>query len=445
RAFLTATGCAACIVPANSAAIPNTHSHDRGVLMSRSRSETIRAALGHHRVVQPAAIDTGGKHRHRRRVPVVATVAHRSVATVVDHEYQVVHPDLFELRFRNRTRSLGRISDQHAPCKHTLDHHEVVVTVLVHQHNRRQMRLLQFLQRHDESIGFETQRRQESLDVQQRKSFLADLGPIAVREHRRERGLFTHRKAVLVSEQRGNRRGTATEIVFLVNRVAETFFLQRGDVQAVVAPRDPGELGASRPSKYGRHPQQPNKPQQAAFHGCICTFTTVAFWIRTLLPLFWITIGKPAALPNEPPPIQFIPVLTFSVDVLETLPVMAMRSLTLLPPLRLASTELSTPGPRPATAGVTVALSTGAAVVREGGTGFAAKAHSTHAIPTIADVDLQNFPNARISSILHVQRTRSIPTTHPASWGLRPTTRIPRPDSMTDGEVGLHSDALLDQ
>ena len=41
----------------------------------------------------------------------------------------------------------------------------------------------------------------------------------------------------------------------------------------------------------------------------------VAFWISTLLPLFWITIGNPIALPNASPPMELKPVATFSVVV----------------------------------------------------------------------------------------------------------------------------------
>src|SRR5690242_6082799 len=389
-------GCSACAAPASNAAFPNATIHQRTILMLRPRSETVRAALGHQGVKKSPAIDASGQHRHRRCTPVVTAVEHREVTMVVDHEYEVIRPRLFEFRFRDRTRALGRIADQHASRKYALDHHEMAVTVLVDQHDRGQARLLQFLQRHDESIGLETQCREKPFDVQQRKPFLADPGAIAMREHRRERRLFAHRIAVLVGEQRGHSRRAATEIVFLVDRVAETSFLERGHVQAVIAARDAGQLRAACPREDQPKCEQPGKQRDASIHGCICTFTTVAFWIRTLLPVFWITIGKSAALPNEPPPIQFMQVLTFSVDVSETLPVMVMFSLTSLPPLRFASTELATPEPRPATKGVLADALAGALAGGGHVDGPAAKAPNAHAMPRAADADLQNFSSGRM-------------------------------------------------
>src|SRR6185437_8569279 len=363
RTFLVAgAGCAACAALAKRAATPSANCHDRccAVFMSGTRSKAVRAALRHDSVVKPTPIDAIRKHCHGRGAPIVAAVENREIAAVADQEQQMVLPQFFEFGLRDRARALGRIADQHASGGQALDHHEMVITVFVDQHDGRQVRPLQLVQRRDEAVGFEPACHQEALDVQQRKTFLRDLRAIAVREHRRERRLLAHRIVVLVGQQRGDRRRSATEVVLLVDGVAEAQFLERGDGHAIVAARDARELRLARHRNSRQQREQPQSREHSPRHGCNCTLTTVAFWISTLLPLFCITIGRPAALPKAPPPIQFMPVLTFSVEVLDTLPWMLMFWVTLLPPLKAASAAGATLGPKPAiTLSVCVAVSGG--------------------------------------------------------------------------------------
>src|SRR5579875_595663 len=93
RALPIAAGCAACAVPANRAAVPSVKNHDpRPAFMSRPRSKAVRAALGHHDVIKPTAVDAGGEHGHRCGAPVVAAVEGRAIAVIVDHEHQMVLP-----------------------------------------------------------------------------------------------------------------------------------------------------------------------------------------------------------------------------------------------------------------------------------------------------------------------------------------------------------------
>ena len=51
------------------------------------------------------------------------------------------------------------------------------------------------------------------------------------------------------------------------------------------------------------------------------TLRTVAFWINTLLPVFWITIGSPVIPENEPSLIVFDPVLRWLATLFETVAV----------------------------------------------------------------------------------------------------------------------------
>jgi hypothetical protein len=86
---------------------------------------------------------------------------------------------------------------------------------------------------------------------------------------------------------------------------------------------------------------------QAADHGWNCTLRMVAFWINTPLPVFWITIGTPAAPLKAPLPIAFDPVTTWSTVLFATVPFKVMVSLTSLPPLDIARVLLSALRPHP--------------------------------------------------------------------------------------------------
>jgi len=75
----------------------------------------------------------------------------------------------------------------------------------------------------------------------------------------------------------------------------------------------------------------------------------VAFWISTLLPVFWITIGKPAAPLKESLLIAFDPVTTWLALLSLTVPLSVILWETSVPPLNVASVLESTLRPSPCT------------------------------------------------------------------------------------------------
>lgn len=62
----------------------------------------------------------------------------------------------------------------------------------------------------------------------------------------------------------------------------------------------------------------------------------VEFWINTLAPLFWMTIGKPVDPLNAPSAIVLAPVDTWVALVLETVPLEMAVELVLAPPRKPA-------------------------------------------------------------------------------------------------------------
>src|SRR5690348_7699207 len=399
-------------------------------------SDVVRSTLGHDEVVEAAAVNADSQSRHRRGAPIVAAVEDRKITVVVDHEQQMVLPLLFEARARHRARAPGWITDQDTPVSQALDHHEVAITALVHQHDGRQVFGFELVQGHHEAVRVESARSQEPLDVQQRKTLPGDPGAISVRIHLRERRLLADRIAVLVRQQRGDRRGAATEVVLLVDRVVEARFLQAGHADVVVAARKARHLDGPCQGEA----RQQRQHQQPDLHCWICTSMIVAFWISTLLPLFWITIGTPTAPEKAPPPMLLNPVLTSSVLVLETPPLSVIRSVIWVPPLRFASASVSTLRPNPATKTVGSAWSATAA----GGGDVCAPAAPAHTAMPSRTHPGGNFGRERIGPSLSRALSARAYAYSEADIGAVRVRPAPMADSMTaDVQVGLHVDALL--
>ena len=121
--------------------------------------------------------------------------------------------------------------------------------------------------------------------------------------HPREDGPLADGILVSGGEEGGERGGAATEIVSLPHRTAELRLFLAGDVQHDVAPRHPGNrhggrLCTRRRGGENHHDDAEHDRSHVrhrlhdALHFTI-TSTTVAFWIRTWFPEFWMTVATP--------------------------------------------------------------------------------------------------------------------------------------------------------
>src|SRR5699024_7391585 len=137
------------------------------------------------------------------------------------------------------------------------------------------MSLHEFVQRDLVSIGGITTGGEKILDVQQRKSEATNLVLVAVLPHGPEHHLFVDRIVVLVSQQRGDRGGTATEIILLLYGAAETAFLQAlhgRHIDAAKTTRNPYRTGmGGSAEKRHRQPRQTIWQEPALYQTAITT------------------------------------------------------------------------------------------------------------------------------------------------------------------------------
>src|SRR6185437_2735606 len=219
------------------------------------------------------------------------------------------------------------------------------------QHDRRQVLLGELVQRQAETVGLETERLQVALDVQQGEAFLVDPDAVAVCVHLRECRLLGDRIAVLVGQQGGHGGGAATEVVLLPDGVPEFRFLEGGQMQRVGRARTAVDLHRSGQQAAGPGQRQHDrKRREHPAHGLNCTLTMTPVWISTLLPVFWITVGKPTAPLNAPPSIRLDPVTTWLSVLWSTEPLSVMVSVVVsMPPRDCARVEPLTLVPRPST------------------------------------------------------------------------------------------------
>src|SRR3546814_288187 len=247
------------------------------------------------------------QRRLRRDPPVARLVEIGQFAPVVHDEQHVVVPQPPEVAACERARTARRVAHEHAPAAQPLDHHEMAVAAVVEQHDRRQAFLEELVDRQHEAVGLVPLRLQIAAYVEQRESLLADSRLVAVVVHVAEHLRLGDRLAVLVRQQRRDRRRTATEVTLLRHGGLEPRFLEAGHVDRVAAAvrHAQAERAGLRARACGQRKHAARDLQDAGpapGHGVggstNCTFTAVPFWISTLDPLFWITVVMPAVFAN---------------------------------------------------------------------------------------------------------------------------------------------------
>src|SRR6185312_2195696 len=214
--------------------------------------------------------------------------------------------------------------------------------------------------------------------------------------------------------------------------------------------------------------------EQDASHGWNCTLTMVAFWISTLLPVFWITIGKPAAPPKESLLMALDPVTTWLALLSPTVPLSVILWETSAPPLNVANVPESRLRPSPGTsidAGETAFTcwpEAGKVATAEGGTEGAA---DTEDVDAAAAAPIHVAPPGSNTASQYTGLTVCMVVAPMTAMGSRATTTPPlstqiavhgRHDRqnalwsarrstvrgfhlLTDVQVGLDIHALLDQ
>src|SRR5690606_24603053 len=185
--------------------------------------------------------------------------------------------------------------------------------------------LQQFFQRQLESVRDEPFRRQVAAHVEQRESLRAYLRLVAMPVHLHEHLLLADRVAVLVGEQGRRRRRSAAEVISLRHRGLEPRLFQAGQLYRVAAAMRCSHLHGRGRCRPGRNEagctQQHGKAGRSIFHSpgsANWTLTTVAFWINTLAPLFWITVLMPVASAKALPVRVLVPLMTCSAWLPET-------------------------------------------------------------------------------------------------------------------------------
>src|SRR5690606_33303395 len=215
-----------------------------------------------------------------------------------------------------------RVAERDARAVQAFEDDEVPVSLVVDERDGRHSDPGELVERDLDAVGDIAGVLEIALHVEQREALAPDLRLIARRVHPLEDLDLVDRLPVVVGEQRRDRGGPAAEIVLLVQRRAEgdlmTDLLDRAhrhrEGAAGGAEEGRGALG-ERGWRRGR-PQQRSRARgragNCAKHGgsyCICRFRIVEFWMTTVLPEFWTTIGIPLIEENESPLIELLPVV----------------------------------------------------------------------------------------------------------------------------------------